>query len=322
MFTRRQILKTGAGLALLSHVPSARAQTPDLIIRGGRVIDPSVGLDAVRDIAISAGRITAVEPRISRSAGAIIDAPGGIVTPGLIDIHTHAGRDAEGPALALRDGVTGLVDAGSAGADRIDDVVDILRAAPQTSVALVNLARVGITADGELNNLEHANVALAQEAIARNRGIIAGVKLRVSANVAGRNDLEVLRRAQEVAAPFDLPIMVHVGQNYSPMRAILPLLKRGDIVTHLYAPAPNSILDEDGVILPEVTAARRRGVIFDFGHGRNNHFDWDMVERCMQQGFWPDTISTDWNIASSTTPVRDFPNVMSSSPVSTRCSRM
>jgi dihydroorotase len=186
-----------------------------------------------------------------------------------------------------------------------------LRAAPQTSVALVNLARVGITAEGELNNLEHANVALAQEAIARNRGIVVGVKLRVSANVVGRNDLEALRRAQEIVAPFGLPIMVHVGQNYSPMRAILPLLKRGDIVTHLYAPAPNSILDEDGVILPEVTAARRRGVIFDFGHGRNNHFDWDMVERCMQQGFWPDTISTDWNIASSTTAVRDFPNVMS-----------
>jgi dihydroorotase len=311
MLNRRQILEAGAGLALLAHLPGARAQAPNLIIRGGRVIDPSVGLDAVRDITISAGRIAEIAPRISSSAAETLDASGRIVAPGLIDIHTHAGRDAEGPALALRDGVTGLVDAGSAGADRIDEVVNILRAAPQTSVALVNLARVGITAEGELNNLEHANVALAQEAIARNRGIVVGVKLRVSANVVGRNDLEALRRAQEIVAPFGLPIMVHVGQNYSPMRAILPLLKRGDIVTHLYAPAPNSILDEDGVILPEVTAARRRGVIFDFGHGRNNHFDWDMVERCMQQGFWPDTISTDWNIASSTTAVRDFPNVMS-----------
>ena len=311
MLNRRQILEAGAGLALLAHVPGARAQRPDLIIRGGRVIDPSVGLDAVRDIAISAGRIAAIAPRIPGSAGETLDAAGKIVAPGLIDIHTHAGRDAEGPALALRDGVTGLVDAGSAGADRIDDVVGIMRAAPQTSVALVNLARVGIIADGELNNLEHANVALAQEAIASNRGIVVGVKLRISANVAGSNDLEVLRRAQEVVAPFGLPIMVHVGQNYSPMRAILPLLKRGDIVTHLYAPAPNSILDENGAILPEVTAARRRGVIFDFGHGRSDHFDWAMVEQCMQQGFWPDTISTDWNVLSTTTPVRDFPNVMS-----------
>ncbi|NIW23290.1 MAG: amidohydrolase/deacetylase family metallohydrolase [Gammaproteobacteria bacterium] len=293
MLNRRQILEAGAGLALLSQMPGARAQAPDLIIRGGRVIDPSVGLDAVRDIAISAGRIAEIAPRISGGAAETLDASGQIVAPGLIDIHTHAGRDAEGPALALQDGVTGLVDAGSAGADRIDDVVDILRAAPQTSVALVNLARVGITGDGELNNLEHANVALAQEAIARNRGIVVGVKLRISATVVGRNDLEVLRRAQEVVAPFGLPIMVHVGQNYSPMRAILPLLKRGDIVTHVYAPAPNSILDDDGVLLPEVTAARRRGVIFDFGHGRNNHFDWAMVEQAMGQGFWPDTISTD-----------------------------
>ncbi len=311
MLNRREILEAGVGLALLAHAPGARAQTPDLIIRGGRVIDPSVGLDAVRDIAVSGGRIAAVAPRIRGAAGETLDASGRIVAPGLIDIHTHAGRDAEGPALALRDGVTSLVDAGSAGADRINEVVRVMREAPQTCVALVNLARVGITPEGELNNLEHANVALAQEAIARNRGIVVGVKLRVSANVVGRNDLEVLRRAQEVVAPFGLPIMVHVGQNYSPMRAILPLLKRGDIVTHVYAPAPNSILDDNGVILPEVTAARRRGVIFDFGHGRNNHFDWAMVERAMQQGFWPDTISTDWNVLSSTTPVRDFPNVLS-----------
>lgn len=311
MLNRRQLIEAGAGLALLAHGPGARAQTPDLIIRGGRVIDPSVGLDAVRDVAVSAGRIAEIAPRISGAAAETLDASGRIVAPGLIDIHTHAGRDAEGPALALRDGVTALVDAGSAGADRIDEVVAVLRNAPQSSVALVNLARVGITADGELNNLEHANVALAQEAIARNRGIVVGVKLRISANVAGPNDLEALRRAQEIVAPFGLPIMVHVGQNYSPMRAILPLLKRGDIVTHLYAPAPNSILDENGVLLPEVTAARRRGVIFDFGHGRNNHFDWAMVEQAMQQGFWPDTISTDWNILSSTTSVVDFPNVLS-----------
>ncbi|MDH3509105.1 MAG: hypothetical protein OEQ25_18350, partial [Gammaproteobacteria bacterium] len=213
MLNRRQLIEAGAGLALLAHGPGARAQTPDLIIRGGRVIDPSVGLDAVRDVAVSAGRIAEIAPRISGAAAETLDASGRIVAPGLIDIHTHAGRDAEGPALALRDGVTALVDAGSAGADRIDEVVAVLRNAPQSSVALVNLARVGITADGELNNLEHANVALAQEAIARNRGIVVGVKLRISANVAGPNDLEALRRAQEIVAPFGLPIMVHVGQN-------------------------------------------------------------------------------------------------------------
>jgi predicted amidohydrolase len=125
------------------------------------------------------------------------------------------------------------------------------------------------------------------------------------------NDLEALRRAQEAAAPFNLPVMIHIGQSFSPMRAILPLLKRGDVVTHMYAPAPNGILDEKGRLFPDVAAARRRGVIFDFGNGVFDHFDWATVERATKQGFWPDTISTDWNVMSKTTCVIDFPNVMS-----------
>jgi dihydroorotase len=95
------------------------------------------------------------------------------------------------------------------------------------------------------------------------------------------------------------------------MRAILPLLKRGDIVTHMYAPAPNGILDGQGRLFPDVTAARRRGVLFDFGNGVVDHFDWATVERATKQGFWPDTFSTDWNVMSRTTGVVDLPNVMS-----------
>jgi dihydroorotase len=156
-----------------------------------------------------------------------------------------------------------------------------------------------------------ANVALAQGAIARHRDVVVGVKARLSENVADTNDLEALRRAQEAAAPFNLPVMIHIGQSFSPMRAILPLLKRGDIVTHMYAPAPNGILDEKGRLFPDVAAARRRGVIFDFGNGVLDHFDWATVERATKQGFWPDTFSTDWNVMSKTTGVIDFPNVMS-----------
>jgi dihydroorotase len=105
--------------------------------------------------------------------------------------------------------------------------------------------------------------------------------------------------------------MIHIGQSVSPLRAILALLKRGDIVTHLYAPAPNGILDDQGRVFPEVTAARRRGVLFDFGNGVIEHFDWPSTEAATRQGFWPDTFSTDWNTASKTTGVVDFPNVMS-----------
>lgn len=309
---RRQFCGIAAtAVAMLARMPGAFAATYDLLIKGGRVIDPSVGLDGVRDVGIINGRIAAVDVNLAGDATDTIDARGKIVAPGLIDIHSHAGRNKEGGPLCLQDGVTGFVDAGSAGADNIDDIAANLRAAPQIGRALINIARTGLAGGAELLNLAGASVSLAQGAIARHRDVVVGVKARLSANVAGSNDLEALRRAQEAAAPFNLPVMIHVGQNYSPMRAILPLLKRGDIVTHLYAPGAHSILDEKGDLFPEVAAARRRGIMFDFGNGVSDHFDWASIERATKQGFWPDTISTDWNVRSRSTGVVDFPNVMS-----------
>ena len=311
MIDRRQLV-CSAGVALFAGIPKAFAATYDLIIRGGRVIDPSVGLDAVRDVAISGSRIAAVGAGITPDATETIDARGKIVTPGLIDIHTHAGRSADGPPMCLQDGVTGWVDAGTGGADNMDAVAAIARGAPQIGRCLVNIARTGVIAPGgELHDLNAANVALAQAAIARNRDVVIGVKARLSDNVAGANDLEALRRAQEAAAPFNLPVMIHIGQNHTPLRAILALLKRGDIVTHMYAPGMNGILDDKGVLLPEVMAARRRGIVFDFGNGVSDHFDWDTVEKATRQGLWPDTFSTDWNTKSKSSGVVDLPNVMS-----------
>jgi len=311
MMNRRQLVCV-TGAALLARIPNAFAATYDLIIRGGRVIDPSTGLDAVRDLAIAGGRIAAVEASIAADAAETIDARGKIVAPGLIDIHTHAGRSKEGPPMCLQDGVTGWVDAGTGGADNMDAVAAIARGAPQIGRCLVNIARSGVIAPGgELHDINAANVALAQAAIARNRDVVIGVKARLSDNVTGDNDLEALRRAQEAAAPFNLPVMIHVGQNHTPLRAILALLKRGDIVTHIYAPGKNGILDDKGMLLPEVMAAHRRGIIFDFGNGVSDHFDWDTVEKATKQGLWPDTFSTDWNTTSKTSGVVDLPNVMS-----------
>jgi dihydroorotase len=214
--------------------------------------------------------------------------------------------------MCLQDGVTGWVDAGTGGADNIDAVAAIARSAPQIGRCLVNIARTGVIAPGgELHDINMANVAMAQAAIARNRDVVVGVKARLSDNVTGANDLEALRRAQQVATSFKLPVMIHVGQNYSPLRAILALLKRGDIITHIYAPGKNGILDEKGILSPEVMAAHRRGIIFDFGNGVSDHFDWDTVEKATRQGLWPDTFSTDWNTSSKTSGVVDLPNVMS-----------
>ena len=312
MMNRRQILRAAvAGAAMVTRIPNAQAATYDLLIKGGRVIDPSVGLDGGRDVAIAGGRIVAIEADIMGDAAGTIDARGKIVTPGLIDIHTHAGRGKDSPALTLQDGVTGFVDAGSGGPDNIDEIGAVVRGAPQIGRALVNVAtRLGFTG-GELMDINRANVSLVRGAIARNRDIVVGVKARLSRDVAGANDLEGLRRAQEAATSFNLPVMIHIGQSVSPMRAILPLLKRGDIVTHMYAPPPNGILDDQGRLIPDVAAARRRGVIFDFGNGSTGHFNWDMVERATKQGFWPDTLSTDWTTTSRATGVVDLPNVMS-----------
>jgi dihydroorotase len=311
MMNRRQMV-CATGAALFASIPKAFAASYDLIIKGGRVIDPSIGLDAVRDVAILRGRIAAVETSIGTDAAETLDARGRIVVPGLIDIHTHAGSSKDGPPMCLQDGVTGWVDAGTGGADNMDAVAAVARGAPQIGRCLVNIARTGvITPTGELHDLNAANVALAQGAIARNRDVVVGVKARLSNNVAGANDLEALRRAQEAAAPFNLPVMIHVGQNYSPLRSILAQLKRGDIVTHMYAPGMNGILDDKGILLPEVMAARRRGITLDFGNGVNDHFDWDTVEKATRQGLWPDTFSTDWNTRSKTSGVVDLPNVMS-----------
>jgi dihydroorotase len=313
MITRRRFFcAAAAGAAMFARIPNVLAATYDLVVKGGRVIDPSLGIDAVRDVAIAGGRIAAVEANIAVESGTeTIDASGKIVVPGLVDIHSHAARTKEGPPLCLLDGVTGYVDAGSFGADGIDQGAANVKSGPNLGRLLINIARTGVAQGGELHDMSRADVSLARGAIARNRDVIIGVKARLSNNVAGTGDLEALRRAQEAAAPFDLPVMIHIGQSFSPLRAILPLLKRGDIVTHMYAPAPNGILDDNGRVLPEVLAARRRGIWFDFGNGRNNHFNWEVVERAMKQGFAPDTLSTDWNTMSRTTGVIDFPNVMS-----------
>jgi dihydroorotase len=312
MMDRRQFVSSTAAAAILAGTSKALAATYDLVVKGGRVIDPSMGLDATRDVAISGGRIAAIEASIAADATETIDARGKLVTAGLIDIHTHAGRSKEGPPMCLQDGVTGWVDAGTGGADNIDAVAAIARGAPQVGRCLVNIARTGVvTPTGELHDLNAANVAMARAAVERNRDVVVGVKARLSDNVAGANDLEALRRAQEVATSFNLPVMIHIGQNYSPLRSLLALLKRGDIVTHVYAPGKNGILDDDKTLHPEIMAAHRRGVIFDFGNGVSDHFDWDTVEKATRQGLWPDTFSTDWNTKSKTTGVVDLPNVMS-----------
>ncbi len=307
---RRQFVYAAAAASVgISRVLAAAKY--DLIIKGGRVVDPARKLNAIRDVAIADGRIVAIKDAISANAAETMDAHGKLVVPGLIDIHTHATRTKDGPALCLADGVTGLIDAGSQGADRIEEAIAVAKSAPQQCRVLINIGRAGIIPEGDTMDISRADVAAAHDAIGRNREMIVGVKARLSRDVAGPNDFEVLRRAQEVASAFHLPVMIHMGQTESPLPKLLALLKPGDIVTHMFAPPPNSIIDDHGHILPEVLAARRRGVLFDLGNGRTGHLRWDIAERVLQAGFLPDTFSTDWTPEGRSAQVIDFPNVMS-----------
>jgi dihydroorotase len=299
------------GSELLAADSELLAADYDLIVKGGRVIDPSLRLDAIRDVAITSGRIAAIEVDIADDAAEVIDATGKVVVPGLIDLHTHYGRNEEGPLVGLAGGVTGWVDAGSAGADQMDDMAAFARSAPQSARMLINIGRAGILPGGDTMDLSLADVGAARAAINRNRDVVVGVKARLTRGVAA-DDVEVLRRAQEVARSFDLPVMIHMGQTATPMPTLLAQLKRGDIVTHMFAPPPNSLVDDDGQILPGVLAARRRGVWFDVANGRSGHLRWDTFDRIIRAGFWPDTISTDGNTTSrNAESVIDFPNVLS-----------
>jgi len=173
----------------------------------------------------------------------------------------------------------------------------------------LNVARTGVATPGELLNIEAADVDAARRAMAQHREWIVGVKVRLSAGVAGDHDLEALRRARQVAGP--LPVMLHVGQTHSPLPKILELLNPGDIVTHIYSPPPNSLLDEAGHVLVAVQTARQRGVRFDVGNGRNGHITWPIVDAATRDGFWPDTISSDSTGPGRTFRVFDLPTIVS-----------
>jgi dihydroorotase len=313
MITRRRFLSVAAAGAAALRLPELHAAEYDLLIKGGRVMDPSRRFDQKAcDVAVKGGKIAAVRPNIAASSAAeTVDAGGKLVVPGLIDIHTHAGREKEDADLCLADGVTSLVDAGSAGADGIDQVVAIAKAAPTRMRVLINAGKKGIIPEGDLMDLANVDVAAMRAGIERHRDVVIGIKARLSKGVAGANDVEALKRAQSVAQPLGVPIMIHMGQTVSPLADILAVLKPGDIVTHIYAPPPNGIFDDAGKLKPEAVAARKRGVWFDFGNGRVDHWTWAIAEHAMSERVFPDTLSTDWGQAARTDQVFNFGTVMS-----------
>jgi dihydroorotase len=294
------------------------AKPYDLLIRGGRVIDPGQELSAPRDVAIAGHTIAKVAEQIPEAdALHVLDVRGAIVTPGWIDVHVHV-YDGVAPLGIPPDpncvakGVTTVLDAGSAGAHTFPGFRKYVIDVAQTRIrALLNISVVGqstLSPDnphGELLNLNYANPALAVRTIERHRDVILGVKVRLSRNIAGENDLRALHLAREAAEAVHLPMMVHIGDTHTPLRELLPVLRRGDVMTHCFHGREGGILGDGGRVLPEVRAAVGRGVHLDVGHGAGS-FAFDVAERAIGQDVLPGTISSDLHQFNIHGPVFDL----------------
>ena len=276
------------------------AETFDLLLAGGTVLNPATKLKQKLDVGVAGGRVTAIQADIpGTGAKRVIDASGCYVTPGLIDLHVHSywGVNPYGcnlDALCLSTGVTTSMDAGSAGAVNLLGFRKLVYEQSKTRMlGFVALAQHGVLNEpGELVNLGFADADGSAQAVADNRDMSVGIKVRLHKKAIGENSRDALRLAIKAGEATGTPIMVHVGSTAIGMDEIADTLRPGDIITHCYTPQKPSIIDDQGKILPLVKKAKERGVIFDVGHA-GGHFDFALVERAMGEGVEPDVISSD-----------------------------
>lgn len=324
-FTRRKFLQQAVGLGGAALVPAALRAADDgpldLLIRGGDVVDPSQQLSGRYDIGIRWGRIAKVAPSIPESAARhILDATGNVVTPGLIDLHTHVyplGSALGLPAdeLAPYTATTTYVSAGDAGANNFGAFRHYVMAAAHSRMfAFIHISRIGLAGFpvGEELNIDYVDTDAAAKCLAENSDVALGIKVRISRNVVGDNGLEPLRRAIRAAelAANGARVMCHIGDAPGDLSDLLNLLRPGDVLTHTYSGAGNNVV-QDGKVLPAALEAKRRGVIIDVGHGGGS-FDYTVAEPAIQQGLLPDTISSDIHALSGNTPGMPYlPWVMS-----------
>jgi dihydroorotase len=304
----------------MSASPAAAAH--DIVLSGGRVIDERHGLDAILDVAVRAGRIAAVGPGLAATAATVRDVSGCVVVPGLIDIHTHVYHKAtslsvDPDLVARRSAITTLVDAGSAGAGNYDGLRDYVMArSPYRIYAFLNVSFPGIFGFdkglfiGEATLAEMLPVDRCVAKIEANRDRIVGVKVRIGGPATGALGLGALTLALEAAEATGLPLMTHIGGPPPSYGEVVSMLRPGDILTHCYRPDPNSAIGADGKVLPEVLAARERGVLFDIAHGMGA-FGYASAEAALAAGFPPDLISSDVHVVSIEGPGYDLLHTMS-----------
>ena len=293
----------------------------DLLLRGGHLIDPRNNISATRDVAIAAGKIAAVAPQINPAdAAKTIDVAGLHVVPGLVDIHTHvyAGTGEKGSyagdnslypdGYTFRAGVTTIADAGSSGWRNFEDFKQRIIDRSQTRVlAFLNIVGAGMRGSKFENNLSDMEAKPTADMARKYRGVVVGVK---TAHYAGPEWTPV-ERAVEAGTLADIPVMVDFGTNHKE-RPVADLvtkkLRPGDIYTHMYSGLREE-QDPSGRVNPGLWAGRKRGVIFDVGHGGGS-FAWRIAVPAVKEGFLPDSISTDLHTSSMNAGMKDMLNVM------------
>jgi dihydroorotase len=309
----------GSGsLARAVHAAMGPNDKFDLVIKGGEVLDPSQKLRGIRDIGIRYGVVEAVEPSIpAERALRVLDAGGRLVTPGLIDLHAHTypyGSAIGIPAdeLVPYQGTATVVSAGDAGANNFAAFRRFVVPHTRTRMyAFVHIANIGLTGFpvAELFNISYADPAVAAKCLVENADIVLGVKVRMSENVIAKHGIEPLKRAISACemAGTKGKVMCHIGgvQTRELMSDILNTLRAGDILTHSFSGAPNDAgqftnIVQDGKLLPAALSAKKRGVVFDVGHGGGS-FDYTIAEAAIAQGVGPDTISSDIHVFSGNT---------------------
>lgn len=289
----------------------------DLLIKGGEVVNPG-GQSGRLDVAINRTRIAALDRDIpAASARRVVDAGGQIVTPGLVDLHTHVYHSVtywgiHADPVAARSGVTTWLDVGSSGAFNFIGFRDfIAKPAAARLYALLNISSIGLTASTwELSNLDYCDVDLCCKLIDLNRDLALGVKVRIDHNTTRGTGIEPLRLGREAAERCGLPMMVHVGYGPPTIQEVLPYLRPGDILTHCFTGGDMRIVDENGALLDDAKRIWDQGVIMDVGHGGGS-FAFNVAEALIAQGHKPDVISSDIHQHSVNGPLFDLPTCLS-----------
>jgi dihydroorotase len=277
----------------------------DLILRGGRVIDPSQKLDATTDVAFAGGKVAAIGQGLKADPGTDVrDVSGQIVSPGLIDLHTHVywggtslGIDAE--EFCRTSGVTTAIDTGSAGPGNFAGFrKHVIEPSQVRILAYLHVSHAGIfgfsnrVMVGESEELRLMDPVSAAEVVEANRDLIVGIKVRVGLHASGKSGIVPLEIALEVAEQVGMPLMCHIDHPPPSYEDVVARLRPGDILTHAFRPFPNSAATAQGTVKKVVLEARQRGVLFDIGHGKGS-FAFKTARALLANGFAPDTISSD-----------------------------